>query len=165
MKLISTYLFYPILDQNKVIFVPPPPPQRGKGEDAPSENCAKKRRVGRKYVHLFTPFCTEVTSLCAPLEIGGHTDRIGKNSPAPVAVKIEGGGTGEEWGDCASGLTPRHRTNRRVLPATPAANAGNNRRARPHGVAVGWRAAPVCPVGVWCGAQTSLPRTDRTHNI
>ena len=76
--------------------VPPPPPQRGKGEDAPSENCAKKRHVGRKYVHLFTPFCTEVTSLCAPLEIGGHTDGDGENPPAPVAVKIEGAERGKK---------------------------------------------------------------------
>ena len=83
--------------------VPPPPPQRGKGEDAPSENCAKKWRVGKKYVHLFTPYCTEVTSLCVPLEIGGHTDGDGENLPASVVVKLEGGGTGEEWGDGAGG--------------------------------------------------------------
>ena len=58
----------------KSLPVPPPPPQRGRGEDAPFENCTKKRRVGRISAHLFTPYCTEVTSLCAPLEIGGHTD-------------------------------------------------------------------------------------------
>ena len=66
--------------------VPPPPPQRGKGEDAPFENCAKKRRVGRNSAHLFTPFCTEVTSLCTPLEKGGHTDGDGETLPAPVQV-------------------------------------------------------------------------------
>ena len=67
--------------------VPPPPPQRGKGEDAPSENCAKKRRVGKNYVHLFTLYCMEVTSLCVLLEIGGHTDGDGENLPAPVFLR------------------------------------------------------------------------------
>ena len=68
--------------------VPLPPPRNWKGEDVSSENCAKKRRVGKNYIHLFTSYCTEVTSLCAPLESGGHTDGDGENPPAPVAGKI-----------------------------------------------------------------------------
>ena len=62
----------------------------------PIENCAKKRRVGRISAHLFTPYCTEVTSLCAPLEIEGQIDRDGKKLSAPVAVKIEGTGRGKK---------------------------------------------------------------------
>ena len=56
---------------------PPPPPQRGRGEEAPIKNCAKKRRVRTNPAHLSTPYCTEVTSLCAPLEIEGHTEGDG----------------------------------------------------------------------------------------
>ena len=59
--------------------ISPPPPQRGGGgEDAPFENCAKKCRVGTKPAYLSTPYCTEVTSLWAPLEIEGHADRDGE---------------------------------------------------------------------------------------
>ena len=86
--------------------VPPPPSQRGEGEDAPVNNCAKKRRVGRISAHLFTPFCTEVTSLCASLEIGGHTDGDGENLPAPVAVKIEGAGRGKKGETAPAVNTP-----------------------------------------------------------
>ena len=89
---------------------PPPPPQRGRGEDAPIENCAKKRRVGMIPAHLFTPYCTEVTSLCAPLEIEGHTDGDGEELTAPVAVKLEGGDGGRN-GRLRRRLTPRNRTN------------------------------------------------------
>ena len=66
--------------------VPPPPPQRRRGEEAPIENCAKKRRVGTNTAHLSTPYCTEVTSLCAPLEIEGHTNGDGEELPAPVGL-------------------------------------------------------------------------------
>ena len=59
---------------------------------------------------------------------------------------------------------PRHQNKRRVLPATPTANAGSSRRARPHSVAAVGRAATVCPVGVWCGAPTSRPRSGRTSS-
>ena len=86
--------------------VPPPPPQRGKGEDAPSENCAKKRRVGKNYVHHFTPYCMEVTSLCVPLEIGGHTDGDGENLPAPVVMKLEGAERGKSGGTAPAVNTP-----------------------------------------------------------
>ena len=52
---------------------PPPPPQRGGGGgDAPFGNCTKKRRVGTTITHLYTPYCTEVTSLCSPLAIEGR---------------------------------------------------------------------------------------------
>ena len=37
--------------------VPSPPPQRGRGEEAPNKNCAKKRRVGTNPAHLSTPYC------------------------------------------------------------------------------------------------------------
>ena len=60
----------------------------------PFENHAKKRRVGTLNVNLYTPCCTDVTSLCAPLALEGHIDRDGKKKHAPVVVKIEG----EEWG-------------------------------------------------------------------
>ena len=66
----------------------------------------KKRRVGRKYVHHFTPFCTKVTSLCALLEIGGHTDGDGENPPAPVAVKIEGAERGKNGETAPAVNTP-----------------------------------------------------------
>ena len=75
-----------------------PPITKGEGVDAPFENCAKKRRVGTKNAHLYTPYCMEVISLCAPLAIEGHIDGDGEDIPAPVAVKLEGGGTGEERG-------------------------------------------------------------------
>ena len=84
----------------------PPHHKGGKGEDAPFKNCAKKRRVGRNSAHLFSLYCTEVTSLCAPLEIGGHTDRDGENQPAPVAVKIEGAGQGKKGETAPAVNTP-----------------------------------------------------------
>ena len=70
--------------------VPSPPPQRGRGEDTPFENCAQKRRVGATNANIYTPFCTDVTSVISPLAIEGHTDEDGKIKPAPVTVKIEG---------------------------------------------------------------------------
>ena len=71
--------------------VPPPPTTKGGGvEDAPIENCAKKRRVGTTIAHLYTPSFTEVTSLWAPLAIEGHIYGYGEEKPAPVTVKIEG---------------------------------------------------------------------------
>ena len=76
--------------------VPPPPPQRGGGEDNPFENCAQKRRVGTTNANLYTPFCTDVTSLCFPLAIEGHTDEDGKTKPAPITVKIEEAERGKE---------------------------------------------------------------------
>ena len=78
--------------------VPPASPQKGRGEDAPFENCAEKWRVGTINVNLYTPCCTDVTSLCAPLAIEGHVDRDGKTKPAPVMVKIEGAERGKEGG-------------------------------------------------------------------
>ena len=83
----------------------PPPPQRGGGggEDATFGNYAKKRRVGTKIAHLYTPYCREVTSLCAPLAIEGHTDGDGEEKPAPAAVKLEGAERGKEGGDGAGG--------------------------------------------------------------
>ena len=56
--------------------------------------------------HLFTPYCTEVTSLCAPLEIGGHTDGDVKKLPAPVAAKIEGAGRGKKGKTAPAVNTP-----------------------------------------------------------
>ena len=35
-------------------------------------------------------------SLCAPLEIEGHTDGDGEELPAPVAVNLEGAGRGKK---------------------------------------------------------------------
>ena len=68
----------------------PPPTAKGEGEDAPSENCAVKRRVGTTNENIYTPFYMDVTSLCAPLAIEGHTDGDGDTKPLPVAVKIKG---------------------------------------------------------------------------
>ena len=76
----------------------PPQHKGGGGEDAPFENCAKKQRVGTKPAHLSTPYCTEVTSLCAPLAIEGHTDGDGEEIPAPVVVKLEGAERGKKGG-------------------------------------------------------------------
>ena len=64
-------------------------------EDAPFENCAKKRRVGTTNAILYTPFFTDVTSLCAPLSLEGHTDVDGDTKPAPVVVKIKGAERGK----------------------------------------------------------------------
>ena len=85
--------------------VPPPSPQRGVGEDASFENCAKKRRVGTTIAHLYTPYCTEVTSLCAPIAIEGHTDGDGEAKPVPVMVKIEGEERGKEGGMAPAATT------------------------------------------------------------
>ena len=80
--------------------VPPPPTAKGGrgGEDTPFENCAKKRRVGTTNSTLYALFCTVVTSVTAPLEIGGSTDKDGERKPAPVTVKIEGAERGKEEG-------------------------------------------------------------------
>ena len=40
----------------------------------------------------------EVTSLCAPLAMEGHTDGDGKEIPAPIAVKLEGAERGKKGG-------------------------------------------------------------------
>ena len=77
---------------------PPPTTKGGGGEEAPFENCAKKWRVGTNHAHLSTPYCMEVTSLCAPLEIEGHTDGDGKEIPVTVAVKLEGAERGKKGG-------------------------------------------------------------------
>ena len=95
-----------------------PPPQRGGGgEDAPFENCAKKRRIGTTNVNLYTPFCTDVTSLCALLAIEGHTDGDGDTKPAPVSVKIEEAERGKEGGTAPAVTT--------TAPEQPACLVGN----------------------------------------
>ena len=75
--------------------VPPPPPQRGGVEDTPFTNCAKKQRVGTTNTNLYTPFCTDVMSVIAPLAIEGRTDEGGERKPASVTVKIEGSEMGK----------------------------------------------------------------------
>ena len=84
--------------------VPPPPHRKGGwGEDAPFKNCAKKLCVGTTNAILYTPFCTDVTSLCAPLAIEGHTDGDGDTKPAPVVVEIKGTERGEKGDSSVSG--------------------------------------------------------------
>ena len=85
--------------------VPPPIPQMGGGKDTPIENCAKKRRVGTTNANIYTPFCTDVTSLCAPLEIVGHTDEDGETKPVPVTVNIEGAEIEKEKGTAPAATT------------------------------------------------------------
>ena len=75
------------------------------GEDASFENCVKKQHVGTTNVNLYTPFCTDVTSLCAPLASEGHTDRDGETKPAPVVVNIEGAERGKEGGPAPAATT------------------------------------------------------------
>ena len=85
--------------------VPPPPPQRGGGEDTPFENCAKKRRVGTTDATLYATFCMVVTSVTAPLEIGGSTDKYGKWKLVPLTMKIEGSERGKEKGTAPAANT------------------------------------------------------------
>ena len=47
-----------------------------------------------------------MTSLCVPLEIGGHTDGDGENLPAPVVVKLEGAERGKSGGTAPAVNTP-----------------------------------------------------------
>ena len=102
-------------------------------------------------------------TVCPSRNIGTHR-RIWRETTCARRGEARGGGTGGRKGIRCRRLTPRHWTNRQVLPGTPAANAINSCRARPRGAAVGWRDTPVCPVGVWCGALTSHPRPGRTHS-
>ena len=46
-----------------------------------------------------------MTSVTAPLEIGGGTDEDGGRKPAPVAVKIEGAERGKEEGTAPAANT------------------------------------------------------------
>ena len=86
--------------------VPPPPTAKGEGgEDTPFENSAKKRRVGTTNANLYTPFCTDVTSVIAPLTIEGHTDKDGEIKPAPITVKIERAERGKEEGTAPATTT------------------------------------------------------------
>ena len=55
-----------------------PKTQRGRDEDTPFGNCAKKQRVGKTNANLYAPFCTFVTSVTTPLEKGGVTDEDGE---------------------------------------------------------------------------------------
>ena len=80
----------------------------------------------------------------------------------PVAVKIEGAGRGKKGKTVPAVNTPAPEKPT-GLAGDACCDAGNSRCARPHGVAVGWRVATVCPVGVWCGVLTSHPRPGRTH--
>ena len=73
-----------------------PATKGGGGKDSPFENCAQKRRVGTTNANLYTPFCTDVTSLCAPLAIEGHTYGDDETKTVPVTVKIEGAERGKE---------------------------------------------------------------------
>ena len=82
------------------------------------ENGAKKRHVGRKIVHLYTLYCTEVKSLCAPLEIEEHSDGDHKEEPAPAVVKLEGSEPVKEGGIVQAGTT--------MAPDHPAGLSGND---------------------------------------
>ena len=90
-----------------------PPTTKGGEWRLPLRKLRQKRRVGTTIAHLCTPYCTEVTSLCAPLAIEGHTDGDGEAKPAPVAVKIEGAGGGA--GRNHHGTRPTGRSCRRRL--------------------------------------------------
>ena len=81
------------------------PTAKGGGEDIPFENCTKKRRVGTTNASLYTPFCTDVTSVIAPIAIEEHTDEDGKTKPAPVMVKIEGAERGKKEGTAPAATT------------------------------------------------------------
>ena len=97
--------------------VPPPPTAKGGGgEDTLFKNCAKKRRVGTTKANLYTPFFTDMTSLCAPLEIEGHTYEDGETKPAPATVNIEGAERGKEKGTAPATAT--------TAPEQPACLAG-----------------------------------------
>ena len=95
---------------------PPTAKGGGGGEDTPFENCAKKRRVGTTNANIYTPFCTDVTSVIAPLEIEGHTDEDGETKPAPITVKIEGAERGKDEGTEPAATT--------TAPAQLACHAG-----------------------------------------
>ena len=94
----------------------PPPPQRGGGEETPFENCAKERHLSTTNANMYTPFCTDVTSVIAPLAIEGCTDKDGEQKPAPVMVKIEGAERGKEEGTAPAATT--------MAPAQLACHAG-----------------------------------------
>ena len=85
--------------------VPPSPRQKGGGEDTPSKNCAKKRRVGTTNANLYTTFRTNVTSVIVPLAIEGRTEEDGERNPAPVTVKIEVAERGKEGGPATAATT------------------------------------------------------------
>ena len=90
---------------------------KGGGEDAPFENRAKKRCVGTINVNIYTPCCTDVTSLGVPLAIEGHADGDGETKPAPVVVKIEGAERGKEGGTAPAVTT--------TAPEQPAGLSGD----------------------------------------
>ena len=140
-----------------------PPTTKGKGRGSPHRKLCKKSAHRYDSCTSFHPVLHggDVT-MCPSRNRGTHRRRWRETTCARHG-ESRGGGTGGREGRRRRRLTPRYQKNRRVLPATPAVNAGNSRRARPRGVAVGWRVATVCPVGVWCGALTSHPRPDRTH--
>ena len=93
-----------------------PPTAKGGDENTSFKNCAKKRRVGTTNANLYTPFCTNVTPLYAPIEIEGHTDKDGKTKPVPATVKIEEAERGKEKGTAPAATT--------TAPEQPACLAG-----------------------------------------
>ena len=45
--------------------------------------------------NLYTPFCTDVTSVISLLAIEGHTDKYGERKPVPVTFNIKGAERGK----------------------------------------------------------------------
>ena len=89
----------------------------GGGGGHPLRKLRKKRRVGTKIAHLYTLYCTEVMSLCAPLAIEVHIDGDGEEKTAPVVVKLEGAEWGKEGGTAPAVTT--------TAPDKPAGLAGD----------------------------------------
>ena len=96
---------------------PPPTAKGGGGWGRPLQKLRQKTaRRYNKHDSLHA-FCTDMTSLCDPLAIEGHTDGDGNTKPASVAVHIEGAERGKEGGEAPAATT--------TAPEQPACLSGD----------------------------------------